>query len=100
MPEDPPPPHPLKRLRLATLNDSSNNVWKRRRFFQPKKQSAIVNAEPENSELEVRRNAAVAVEVVTVSVVVTAAPDGVTVAGEKLQDVPDDKPEQANEIVE
>jgi len=46
------------------------------------------------------RDAAVAA-VFTVSVVVEAvAPDGVTVAGEKLHDAPDGNPEQLNDITE
>jgi len=36
----------------------------------------------------------------TVSVVVAAAPDGVTVVGEKLHEAPDGKPEQLNETAE
>ena len=39
-------------------------------------------------------------EVVIVSVVEAAAPDGVTVAGEKLHNAPEGSPEQANETVE
>ena len=37
---------------------------------------------------------------VRVSVVEAAAPDGVTVAGEKLHDVPESNPEQTNETAE
>jgi hypothetical protein len=41
-----------------------------------------------------RWRAAVVVEVVTVSVVEATVPDAVTVAGEKLHDVPEGNPEQ------
>jgi hypothetical protein len=44
--------------------------------------------------------AAVVVEVATVSVVETAWPAGVTLAGEKLHDAPWGNPEQLNETVE
>lgn len=45
-------------------------------------------------------NAGVVVEVVSVSVVEAAAPDGVTVVGEKLHADPEGNPEQANETAE
>jgi hypothetical protein len=91
------PPHPLSRHRPTRL--SASNICKRR-FFEPKKQRAIVSADPENSELELRRYSAVFVEVVTVSVVEATVPDGVAVGGEKLQDIPEGNPEQTNETVE
>ena len=47
-----------------------------------------------------RRSAAIEAEVVTVSVVVAAAPEGVTVAGEKEHDAPDGSPEQLNDTAE
>jgi hypothetical protein len=47
-----------------------------------------------NSGRELRCRAASAVVVLTVSVVDAASPEGVTVAGEKLQVAPDGRPEQ------
>jgi hypothetical protein len=98
--DDPPEPHPLSRPRPATLNASSNSICRRRRFLKPKQHNAAASTDPENRELELRRNAAVVAAVVTVSVVEVAAPDGVTVAGAKLHNVPEGNPEQLNETAE
>lgn len=45
-------------------------------------------------------NAAIDPEVETVRVVEAVEPEGVTVAGEKLQDAPEGSPEQLNETAE
>ena len=92
------PPQPLSRLRPATLNKSSTSICKRRRFLQPKQQSATARLVAGKSGTELRRRAAV-VGVVTVSTV-DVAPGGVTVAGEKLHVAPVGKPEQLNETAE
>jgi hypothetical protein len=43
---DDPPPHPLSRLKPATLIASSNRICARRRFFHPRQHSAIANVVP------------------------------------------------------
>jgi hypothetical protein len=56
---------------------------------------------PRNSWREFWRTTLEAAAVVeTVSVVEAAAPDGVTVVGEKLHEAPDGSPEQLNETAE
>ena len=67
------------------------------RLFQPMQHTSAASAPIGNSGLRGRRKAAIEAEVVTVSVVETAAPEGVTVAGEKLHDAPEGSPEQLNE---
>jgi hypothetical protein len=96
----PPPPQPLNRLRPTTLTVSRRSICKRHRFFQPKQHSATASAAAGNSWRWLRARAGVVEEVATVSVVEAAAPDGVTVAGEKLHDAPAGKPEQANVTLE
>lgn len=93
---DPPPPQALS-PETATPIASSESVAKRRGFFQPTQQSVATNAMVEKSGREPLRRTAVEESVVTVSVVVAAtAPEGVTVAGEKLQEAPLGSPEQMN----
>ena len=74
----------------------------RRRFLKPMKQSAIASvAPPGNSGLEFWRRALTDDGAETVSVEVAAVvPDGVTVAGEKLQDAPEGNPEQLKVVAE
>jgi hypothetical protein len=55
------------------------------------------NAVPGSHRFEGRRSAAFVAEVATVRVVGAATTYGVTVAGEKLHDAPEGRPEQANE---
>ena len=101
--DDPPvecPPQPESRLRPATPTASSTNVCNRRRLPKPKQHSATARVEYGSSGLVSRWRVAVVAEVVTVSVVEVAAPDGVTVAGEKLHDAPLGNPEQLNETGE
>lgn len=69
----------------------------RRRFFQPKKHTARASIAPGNAGRESRRTELTAAGADTVKVVDAAEPDGVTVAGEKLHDAPEGKPEQAKE---
>jgi hypothetical protein len=96
---DPPPPQLLSKPRPPTLITSSNSS-KRRRFLKPKQHKAAVNTARGNSGRELRCRAASAVVVLIVSVVVAAAPEGVTIAGEKLHAAPDGNPEQVNETLE
>jgi hypothetical protein len=77
---------------------SSNS--KRRRFLKPKQHKATANAATGNSGRVLALTAASALVVVTVTVVEAAAPEGVTVAGEKLHEDPVGKPEQAKETAE
>jgi hypothetical protein len=64
---------------------SATSIDKRRRFFQPKQQNTTANAELGRNGLEWFRRVAAVVDVATVSVVETVAPEGVTVAGENLR---------------
>jgi hypothetical protein len=93
--EDPDPPHPETRLKPTTAAARPRSIGKRR-FLQPKQQIARASEEPEKNGLKRRSRAALAAEVATVTVVEAAAPDGVTVAGAKLQDAPDGSPEHVN----
>ena len=94
-------PQPLSRPIPTTLTASSKSIGKRRRFFQPRQQSATARAEPGKSGLLFRWSAADAAAVVTVSAVDAGAPDGVTVAGKKLHVAPAGSPEvQLNETAE
>jgi hypothetical protein len=82
---------------VLTANSRSN--WKRRRFLQPRQQSAVARAEPGSHGRELRRRDAELAEVVTVSAV-DVVPGGVTVDGEKLHVAPVGNPEQVNETAE
>lgn len=68
-------------------------------MFQPKKQSPIASA-PGKMWLVRRELLAVPAEVTTERVVLAALPEGVTVAGEKLQEAPEDRPEHVKETGE
>ena len=97
---DDPPPHPLSRLSPAPHAASSNSICKLRRFFHPKQHKTAASAAPGNSGRELWSSAAVVADVLTVSVVVAAPPEGVTVCGLKLHVAPEGSPEQLNETVE
>jgi hypothetical protein len=88
------PPHPFNRHRPATLTTSSNSICRPRRFFQLMKHSATASTDPGNSGLGAWCNAALVVDVITVSAVEAAAPDGATVCGEKMHDTPAGNPAQ------
>ena len=74
-------------------------ILKRRRLFQPKKQSPIASA-PGNMRLARRELLAGLAEVTTERVVLAAAPEGVKIAGEKLHEAPEGRPEQLKETGE
>ena len=97
---DDPPPQPLSRLSPAPHTASRRSICKRRRFFHPRQHKTAASAADGNSGLELRPRVAVVPDVLTVSVVVAAAPEGVTVCGLKLHVVPAGKPEQAKETFE
>lgn len=98
--EEEPPPQPVNRLSPMTVTASRRNSCTLRRCLHPRKQSAAASAAPGKRGLELGRTAALVAVVVTVSVVEAAAPDGVTVAGEKLQVAPVGSPEQVNETAD
>lgn len=79
---------------------ASMSICMPRRLFQPKQQSTTARAEPGIDGLELWPRAAVAVEVVTVSVAEATLPDGVTGVGENPHDAPEGNPEQLNEMAE
>lgn len=102
--DDPPPllplPHPLNRLSATATMAKKRNGRMLRRFLKPTKQHKMVeSANPAlgNSWMAVGRTLLAEADAERVSVVVAAAPDGVTVAGEKVQEVPDGCPEHVKE---
>jgi hypothetical protein len=95
--EDPPPPHPLSGHKAAALTINSKISWKRDRLFQKTQRSPIARSERGSNGLGPCLRAAAVVDTVIVTVVETGEPDGVTIAGEKLQAVPAGSPEQLNE---
>jgi len=94
------PPQPFKRHRPATLTARSSSNCRFCRFLHPMKHSAAASTEPGNSGAEFRCRAAVVADVLTVSTVDTGAPDGVTVAGEKLHEAPAGRPVQLKPTAE
>lgn len=95
------PPHPLRSPSPMKTTASTNRPWKRRRFLKPNPHRMAASAASGRNGRGLLCIADVAVEVATVSVVDAAAvPAGVTVAGEKLHDAPDGRPEQANDTAE
>ena len=97
--EEDPPPQADSRLKPAKPTVSTRRSCALRRLLQPSRHRANANAVPEPSGRTSGRASrfAAAVPVATVSVVfAAAAPDGVTVAGEKLHVAPAGKPPHAN----
>ncbi len=95
-----PPPHPLSRLRPSATIATSDKIWMLRHFSLPIPNKAAARTTPEtgNSGPELRESTLAVADAETVSAVVIAAPDGVTVDGEKLHDVPDGSPEHEKEV--
>lgn len=92
-----PPPHPLSGHRTATLNARNNSDWNRDRFLHKKQPSARARNELGCNGPDLCCRAAAVVDAAIVTVVEADEPDGVTVAGENVQDVPEGSPEQLNE---
>jgi hypothetical protein len=82
------------------LTASSTITNRRRRFLNPKQKSATARTDLESQGPGAGRIAAAVVETFNVSIDEVGAPDGVTVGGEKLHDVPEGNPEQVNETAE
>jgi hypothetical protein len=98
---------PIEKLLLQPLTrpnpirlTASSSTGKQRRFFQPKQHKTAPSAVTGNNGCPPWGRAALAVVVVTVSVVEAAAPEGVTLAGAKLHDAPEGSPEQLSETAE
>lgn len=82
------------------LTASRSSICKRR-FFKPKQHKTPVSAAQGDSGRPSRLSAAADEEAINFSVVEAAAPDGVTVGGEKLHDTPEGNPdEQLNDTAE
>lgn len=100
--DDPEPlPHPLSRLRPSATIANTRNARKLLRLLLPTKQHRRVdNTSPAlgNSRTAPGRSLLAVAGTEIESVVVTAAPDGVRVAGEKLHNVPDRCPEHEKEV--
>lgn len=90
---DAPPPHPPSKPNPDALTASSNKNSNRRRFLHPRQQIASARVVSGSSELDLWRSAAVVAAVVRVTVA-EAAPGGVTLAGEKLQEAPAGNPDE------
>jgi len=99
LPPDPPLPQAVSKLKPIAAAAIKTKINRRRLFRQPMQQRIAASAALEKRP-GLRRNAATDAGVAIVSVVETAAPEGVTVFGEKAQDAPEGSPEQLNEIVE
>ena len=84
----------MRRPRPSALTARSNNICKRRRFFELRQQSATAKAEAGNNGLELRWRVADSVVVVRVRVEEAAEPRGATDDGEKLQVTDAGNPEQ------
>jgi len=98
---DPPPPAQQPAVRAKPHTQSASKSCTRRRFLQPRQHNPIARTTPGNSGRELRWTALEAgVVVETVSVVEAAAPEGVTVVGEKLHEAPVGSPEQTNDTAE
>jgi len=83
------------------LTASSSIICKRRFFFHPKQHKTAASAAQGDSGRPSRPIAAADEEAVNFKVVEAAAPDGVTVDGEKLHDTPEGNPDvQLNETAE
>ena len=93
-PEEEPPPQPLSKDRPAANTTSTHRDSQRRRFFHQSPPSESTRTDGGNSGAGPVGRAAVAEGAVIVTVVETGPLEGVTVAGEKLQDAPVGKPEQ------
>ncbi len=96
----PPPPQPLIRLRATRSIGIDRSIRSRLRRLQPKMHTMIAKVLPENRLPYLHNSYAVVGEVVMVRVVVAVPPDGMTAAGEKLQDAPTGRPEQLNVTVD
>jgi hypothetical protein len=77
--EAPPLPHPLSKLRPAALVTIQRQICKCHRLFKPIQKSTTASADSGNTGLEFAWEVALAAEVVIVSVVEAAVPEGVTV---------------------
>jgi hypothetical protein len=90
----------VKKVRPNKLTARSRNICIRRHFLKHRKQSATAKYEPGRNGRELRGRTAAELDAEIESVVDAAAPDGVTVDGEKLHVTPEGKPEQLNETME
>ncbi len=92
------PPQAEIALRPSIPATIKKSIGKRRLFVQPIQQRIAANAAPDESGTVLGCSDAADAVVATVSVVEAADPEGVAVAGEKLQEAPAGTPEQLNEI--
>lgn len=98
-----PPAQPFMSDTPAMLTRSSRRTCKRRRFLNPKKQSATASAEPGKSGFLLLLEALVpdVFAVIPMEHIVEAdEPEGVMVDGAKLHDVPEGSPMQLKETAE
>jgi hypothetical protein len=94
------PPQPFIMHSPTPLTASSTIINRRCRFLNPKQKSATASTDPGNRGPDAGRIAAAVLEAFNVRLDEAGVPDGVTVGGEKLHEVPDGSPEQVNETAE
>ena len=94
-----PPPQPMSRPSPIVQTARIDRVCRRRIFLKPRQNRTAASAVG-NRGCRLLRRAAVVVEVAIVSVVGADAPEGLTVAGEKLHEAPEGRPEQLKETAE
>jgi len=94
---DDPPPHPESAPKPMAAAAMATRMGHCRRFLQPMQHRTVASTAPDENGSALRGNAAADALAVMVNAVETGAPEGVTVAGEKLQVTPEGKPEQENE---
>ena len=98
--DEDPPAQPLSRPSPTSSAATCRCRCSRLRFLQLNMQNAMARVLPGSQWLYRQCKAAVVAEAVTVSVVAAVPPDGMTVAGEKLQDASAGRPEQLKETGE
>jgi hypothetical protein len=94
------PPQPFIMHSPTPLTASNTIINRRLRFLKPKQKSATARTDLGNQGPGAGRIAAAVVEAFNVSIDEAGAPDGVTVGGEKLHEVPEGNPEHVNETAE
>ena len=94
LPPPPPPPHAESIPSAAQTAASNSRPGSRRRLRKPKIQTAKARTDQVGNGWDRWGVAAARVSAVMVRMVVTAAPDGVTVVGENEHPAPGARPEQ------
>src|ERR1700676_1368832 len=94
------PPQAVSAARPKAPARIRTRIDRRRLFFQPMQQRIAARAAPDESGPGLRWSAAEDALEAMVSVVEASVAEGAKVGGEKVQDDPEGRPEQANETME